>query len=149
MGAHTFEELLYFITTFYQCALYSTKRKSKLGYFKSETGDEKITKFLGIRSKTYAFKTAKSSSKKCKGIARRFNKNIPFSAYEKCVSEIAECSASQISLRSFNHEVKMLKSTKLAFSSYDDKRYILPCGIHTLPYGSREINENLKECSFC
>ena len=118
--------------------LFSSNRKSKLGYFKSETGDDKITHFLGIRSKTYAFKTVRGEQKKCKGIAKRFAKKISFSAYEKCITDIASCSAEQISLRSFNHSIKMLKSTKLAFSSFDDKRFMLSCGFHSLPYGNPE-----------
>lgn len=129
--------------------LYSPDRKAQLGYFKSETGATKVTKFLGIRAKCYAFKTEDSTIKKCKGIAKAFRKKIPFEAFERCLAEISSQRATQYTISSKSHNVRVMKQSKLAFSSFDDKRYLLPCGIHSVPYGSEEITYNKFYCSFC
>ena len=43
------------------------------------------------------------------------------------------------------------RASKVAFSSFDDKMYLMPCKIHAHPYGSVLIAQNLKNdrCSFC
>ena len=129
--------------------LYDESRKSALGYFKSETGSNKILKFVGLRSKVYAFQTEKGLSKKCKGISKNYRKQIPFSSYERCISAINCHRQEQYTLSSKSHRVSLVKSTKLAFSSFDDKTYLLPGGIHSLPYYSSEIVKNEKKCQFC
>lgn len=129
--------------------LYDSSRKSALGYFKSETGNQKIEKFVGLRSKVYAFKTADKLHKKCKGIAKSYRKQIPLSAYERCLETISSHVQNQYTLSAKSHKVSLMRSQKLAFSSFDDKTYLLPCGIHSLPYFSREIEKNKKKCTFC
>lgn len=129
--------------------LYDESRKSALGFFKSETGCEKIEKFVGLRSKVYAFKTEEKITKKCKGISKNYRKKIPFSSYEKCVEAVSSHTQSQYTLSSKSHKMRLIKSEKLAFSSFDDKTYLLPCGIHSLPYFSSEIKDNMKNCTFC
>ena len=37
--------------------------------------------------------------------------------------------------KSKNHEIFTYESNKISLCDFDDKRYILPDGIHTLPYG--------------
>ena len=41
--------------------------------------------------------------------------------------------------KSKNHEIFTYESNKISLCDFDDKRYILPDGIHTLPYGHKEI----------
>ena len=129
--------------------LYDESRKSALGFFKSETGSKKILKFVGLRSKVYTFKTENEITKKCKGISKNYRKQIPFSSYEKCIQAISSHTQEQYTLASKSHQINLVKSQKLAFSSFDDKTYLLPCGIHSLPYFSSEIEKNDKICTFC
>ena len=129
--------------------MYDPSRKSQLGYFKSETADNKIKKFVGLRSKCYAFETEDKLVKKCKGIAKNFRKKIPLSAYEKCLESITSHSTDQYTLSSKSHNIRLLKSRKLCFSSFDDKTYLLKCGIHSVPYFSKSIKENLDFCFIC
>ena len=129
--------------------LYDPTRKSKLGYFKSETGDQPVTKFVGLRAKCYSFTTETSNEVKVKGISKSYRKNLSMNVYEQCINNICNVSQHQRVLQSKNHVVTMTKQEKLAFSSTDNKFYILKCGIHTLPYGSIELWNNLAECTFC
>lgn len=129
--------------------MYDPSRKSQLGYFKSEVGNNEIDQFIGLRSKVYAFKTMNTIQKKCKGISKRYRKNIPFSAFENCLNSIQSFATHQYKLSSKSHIIRLVKNTRLCFSSYDDKNYLLKCGIHSLPYFSREIEKNIDKCSFC
>jgi len=51
-------------------------------------------------------------------------------------------------ISSIKHEIRINSVNKLAFSSYDSKRYIFPCGIHSVPYGHYILKEN-KNCPHC
>ena len=129
--------------------LFSTERKSELGYFKSETSTDKIFKFIGLRAKCYSFSTEKSEEMKCKGLAKSYRKNLGIQIFEKCINEITAVRRTQRILSSSAHKIQVIKQNKLVFSSCDDKFFLLPCGIHGIPYGSIEIESNKKECSFC
>ncbi len=56
----------------------------------------------------------------------------------------------QTTIRSVDHVNKLVRSRKVAFSSFDDKRYLL-CSIHSVPYGSFVIEMSLRDgcCYFC
>ena len=41
--------------------------------------------------------------------------------------------------KSKNHEIFTYEDDKISLCDFDDKRYILPDGIHTLPYGHKDI----------
>ena len=41
--------------------------------------------------------------------------------------------------KSKNHVIFTYESNKISLCDFDDKRYILPDGIHTLPYGHKNI----------
>lgn len=133
--------------------LFRSDRKSKLGFFKSETGDYKIEKFIGLRSKCYAFKTEiEDKVIKCKGLAKSFRKELKLETFQKCLEEISSFSTLQRTIVSKNHCIKIQKTNKLCFSSYDDKFFMLKCGIHTRPYGARSLNAvplNNDACDVC
>lgn len=129
--------------------LYTLKNKAQLGFFKSETGSNKIARFIGLRSKCYAFELKNFDyHTKCKGVKKTFRKKIPVSAFAKCLEEICSYDTTQYTLNSKNHQIQLAKQRKLCFSSFDDKTYLLNCGLHSLPYFSSEIRKNEK-CQFC
>ena len=41
--------------------------------------------------------------------------------------------------KSKNHEIFTYESNRISLCDFDDKRYILLNGIHTLPYGHKDI----------
>ena len=95
--------------------MYSPSRKSKLGYFKSETGELPVTKFVGLRAKCYTFSTEKSSEVKLKGISKAYRKNLSMKVYEKCIQQISQVSQYQRVLQSKNHRVTMTTTRKTGF----------------------------------
>lgn len=117
-------------------ALYNPKTKNKLSLWKDELKGENLLEFVGLSSKTYAMRQSGGEvSSKCKGVGRAFKKSIPFASYKECVTSISSHRMDLYTIRSNNHQLRTLKNSKrLCFSSFDDKRYILNCGIHSIPY---------------
>ena len=47
-------------------------------------------------------------------------------------------------IKSFGHRMYTYESNKTSLSAFDDKRYILDDGIHTLAYGHKDIPKQNK-----
>lgn len=136
---------------------FSTQNAGKLGFFKDELqGRYTMEEFVGLRSKVYAFllrddtKNVQLQSK-CKGVTKGYKKTLNFQDFKKCIETYAKTEIKQFHIRATNHVVKTLKVSKTCFSSFDDKRYLLGCGIHSVAYGSKfiKIAESSKKCPFC
>jgi hypothetical protein len=135
--------------------LYNTSHKKQLGYFSDEMGGRDICEFIGIRSKCYAIKSISENKvvknkKICKGIRKNtVLKNIKYVDYRNCIKNICSMTASMNVIRSQNHIIKINNINKIAFTSFDSKRYLLPCGIHSVPYGHFRLNTCNIICHFC
>ena len=130
--------------------LFRTDRKSQLGYFKSEVGDKKIEKFVGLRSKCYAFQTETGEvDLKCKGLSKNFKAQLGITHFERCLQEITMVEATQKLLRSKNNQIQLIHQRKTVLSSFDDKHFLLNCGICSVPFGSRYISKYKDYCVKC
>ncbi|KAE9523763.1 hypothetical protein AGLY_015823 [Aphis glycines] len=56
-----------------------------------------------------------------------------------------EVTTSKVSIRSFKHKLKTIKSNKLTYNSFHDNRVILEDKVHTLAHGHYSIEEELEE----
>ena len=132
--------------------LFDAKRKNVVGFLKNEVPCDVIEEFVGLRAKTYTFKTlGKSVESRAKGVKKCYKDRIPFERYLDCIRDIQEVKVRQVTIASKNHQNMLLQSNKIAFSSFDDKRYLL-CAIHSVPYGSSLIEKfllNGNRCFFC
>ena len=86
---------------------------------------------------------------KAKGVRRAYKEMIPFDKFLECLRVISKVDVSQVHIRAKNHRIFTLEVTKTAFNSYDEKRFIYPCGIHTDPYDSCRITNSNGKCPFC
>jgi hypothetical protein len=131
--------------------LFSEKRKAKPGFLKNESPSEEIARFAGIRSKSYAFQTRRQTDvRKAKGIHRRYLPKIAFEDYARCLKTIDRVEVTQRNIVSKKHRILLQRQDRVAFSSFDDKRYLL-CSTHSVPYGSYLIkkSQRLGQCYFC
>lgn len=134
---------------------YSIENKNKLGFFKDELQGDTMTNFCGLRSKTYAFllsnkeKNKSILHSKCKGVTRAYRKKISFASYKKCVLTYNSVHTVQYQIGAKDHKLHTTKMNKLAFSSYDDKRWIFQCGVHSVPYSSVLIRKANEHCPLC
>jgi hypothetical protein len=129
---------------------YCDVNKNALGFFKDEMKGAVIQEFVGLRSKTYALNVRNQTMQsRCKGVRKGYKKTIPFKAFKKCIQEISSVRVTQFNITSKNHKVETSRIDKLCFGSFDDKRHILSCAIHSVPYGSKYITSSSNSCMFC
>ena len=126
---------------------FNNQRKNQLFFFKDEMGGEQIEKFVGLRAKCYAIKSVDGKSTiKLKGVTKAYRKLFPFERHLACLKKLQQLSVSQFHLRAKSHKIFFQRATRVALTSYDCNRFMLPCGIHTCPYGS-SLPKN--HCVYC
>jgi len=135
--------------------LYDPSRKNQAGLWKNEIANGTITEFCGLKSKSYAFKTIECKTRAvhekitCKGVNKGGKKSLHMHDYFKCIKSVASIRADVMSIRSSTYVLSTLKLNKLALSSFDDKRHLFSCGVHTAPYESTLIHRYNDYCPFC
>lgn len=110
-----------------------------------------MTRFVGLRAKCYTYELENGKNiAKCKGVKDKFRQTLNFEAYEKCIKNITSQQIEQYNLQSHAHEIKLLKTRKIAWNTYESKRYYL-CILHSVPYGSQLIDyfKQTSKCWFC
>ena len=135
---------------------YSADNKAKLGFFKDEFGGKlKCLEFVGLRSKCYAMNLKDLDNtivekKVCKGIGRSAIKNrLHFEKYKNCLLNSEIIRENFHSIRSTKHNLSTISITKKALSFIDTKRWLFDCGLHSVPYGSIEIQQFYNKCPIC
>jgi len=128
---------------------YIADRKKTPGYSSDEVDGNVITEFCALRAKSYAFNTHAGEDNveggekiKAKGIRSHvvFN-HMTLEDHRKCLFEETgmEVYKNNVSIRSFKHQLMTLKTMKLTYNNYDDKRVVLDDKIHTLAHGHNKI----------
>ncbi len=127
--------------------LFSNENKKRIGFMKDECGGNQILRFVGLRSKLYAYEVDRLRNgngkwehyvqkKECKGIRSYIvKKKITIDDYEKCLFSGKSQFRMMNVIRSRKHNVGSERINKKALSANDDKRLILEDGIHTLAIG--------------
>ena len=132
--------------------LYCDANKARVGFLKNEVPRDIISTFVGIRAKSYAFKTlmGRADTKKCKGVVKRYLPKISFTDYVRCVQKLDKVEIEQAFIQSKDHVNRLMRMKKVAFTSFDDKRFLL-CSRHSVPYGSILISRSQLDgqCYFC
>lgn len=127
---------------------YVAERKKIPGLFSDEVDSNAITEFCALRGKSYAFNIYAGPEDddnrvggekiKAKGIRQHVIKNrMTLEAHRKCLfGEVGlDAYTENVSIRSFNHQLMTIKTKKLTYNSYDDKRVVLEDKINTLAHG--------------
>ena len=70
-----------------------------------------------------------------KGVTKAAKRNIRHEAYLKCLRNRTTKSVIQRTIRASKFKLYSLETRKRALSAFDDKKYLLPDGKHTLAYG--------------
>ena len=125
----------------HQC--YDATNKKVLGKFKDECEGKIMTGFIGLRPKCYAFKIHGDDKeyKKCKGTAKNtVKRKIKYDDYNKVLETNEVIHRSFNSIRSKNHKIYSINTTKVSLNSYENKRY-WTTSVDSLAYGHFKINE--------
>jgi hypothetical protein len=144
MHADMYENLSLFDTSNFETThpLYSSENHRVLGKFKSETGSLQASEFVGLRAKMYSLRIFKSrkSTIKAKGIKKQYvRKNMRHEHFIRVLHSQAVTTCTFKAFRSRNHKLQTVEITKRCLDAFDDKRFILNDGVHTLAYGHKDI----------
>lgn len=135
-------------------ALYTTRFTNEIGKFKDETGQKfEIIEAVFLRPKCYSLKTNEEACiKKAKGITYKTVKDVLthddykniYAAYEphehdEPTSPKRLC-IDQTTIRSINHQLHTVTSSKVALTCMDDKRVWISKN-SSLPYGHCDLTE--------
>lgn len=133
--------------------LYSTANKMAPGYLKDETCGKQVTELCALKSKCYAFKVADDAgtlNAKCKGAKKSIVKrDMRLDMYKSCLSSVNSLRIASSRLQSKDYNMYLLRTRKVALSSYESKRYLWPCGVHSHPYYSSHIKAGQQDCPYC
>lgn len=129
---------------------YTMVRKKVPGFFSDEVGGNIITEFCALRAKSYAYHVYTGEDNveggekiKAKGIRQHVIKNhMTLEDHKKCLfGEVGvEAYKENVSIRSFKHKLMTIKTNKLTYNNYDDKRIVLEDKINTLAHGHYSID---------
>ena len=115
--------------------LHSNVNKKVLGKMKDETAGIPIDEFVGLRPKMYSMTYGEKEKKTAKGITRACQKKIRHEAYKRCLFDEENTVAVGNRICSHGHKICSEAFTKVALSSFDDKRYVLEDKCTTLAHG--------------
>ncbi|XP_025190195.1 uncharacterized protein LOC112590836 [Melanaphis sacchari] len=129
---------------------FSSARKRIPGLFKDETKGRTMYEFVALRAKSYAYDIERTVEIRAKGIRAHVLRNhLTFEDHKRCLFEHddegdttgdeEDLNVENVSIRSFKHRVKTIKTMKLALNRSDDKRHVLSDNVHTLAHGHYKI----------
>ncbi|XP_065223826.1 uncharacterized protein LOC135847991 [Planococcus citri] len=116
--------------------------KKVIGKFKDECNGKIMYEFIGLKSKSYCFKVEDKVTKKCKGIKKCVVKeDIKMDEFKTCLENKTTIFKPMYNFRTNKHVMYTQLLNKKALSFADDKRFLLPNGIETLPWGHYRISK--------
>ncbi|KAF0696182.1 Uncharacterized protein FWK35_00028704 [Aphis craccivora] len=140
---------------------YTTARKKVPGFFSDELKGHMMTEFCALRAKSYAYNIYageddavrdkddkfKVGGEKIKAEVVKQNavkNHMTLKDHRRCLFDQAgvEAYKENISICSFKHQFMTIKTRKLTYNSYDDKRVVLDDKIHTLAHGHYSLEDN-------
>ena len=141
---------------------YNNNRTQHPGYCKDENRGNHIIEVAALRSKLYNqyvipgefcdISKFKQSKPKIKSIPKVAAEKIGMELFREALgfgvlsNALTTHRCTTHTIRSKNFQVSTIETLKLALCPFDNKRYILNCGIHSLPFGHYKI---LKYGDFC
>ncbi|XP_072161461.1 uncharacterized protein [Bemisia tabaci] len=122
---------------------FSLKNRKRMGVMKDETCGKTIIEFVGLMSKMYAYRLGGGGEgMRAKGVPTRvLHATANFEVYKDVLFNKEKTHITERRIQSKHMQLYSRESRKVALSSDDQKRYILPDGVHTLPWGHRDIVE--------
>jgi hypothetical protein len=113
----------------------------KIGRFKDETSSIPPSSFIGLKSKCYSLECEEKNHVKAKGTPNAVTKTYTHQHYREVLENASTLEAEFNAIRSENRHIYIKQHTRLSLNAYDDKRYLLADGIHSLAYGHKQIRK--------
>ena len=121
---------------------YDATNKKVIGKMKDETASVPIKEFVGLRAKMYSLIHGNDEKRTAKGVSKAvIQSKLRHQLYKQCLFKKETQMESMKLFRTDRHNIYTVQMTKTTLSAYDDKRYILDDGIHTLAHGHWRIQK--------
>ena len=117
--------------------------KKVLGMFKDEVNGKIITKFIGLKPKSYAFTIhgEVDEHKKSKGVVKhKVKKELSYQNYHEALFQNKKHEITYNFIRSKSHQIYSMSQVKQSLSNYENKRFYIDAFI-SLPYGHYAITK--------
>ena len=124
---------------------HDTTNKKVLGMFKDEVNGKIITRFIGLKPKSYAFTThgEDEEHKKSKGVVKhKVKKELTYQNYHEALHQNKKHEITYNFIRSKTHQIYSMSQVKQSLSNYENKRYYVDA-FSSIPYGHYSIKINI------
>ena len=137
---------------------YSKEKQHALGYLKEETGlKSQITKSACLKAKCYSLlmepteegKKDVKTYNRCKGVKRNVVAGLAFEDYKAVLDQVSVRWGKQQTIRSYAHHIFRVTQSRALYSSFEDKNFILICGLHSRAYGHILTEKLGSHCERC
>ena len=120
--------------------LHCTENKKVLGKFKDESAGREICEFIALRPKMYSILYKSGvEEKRVKGVKKSAIQEMRHALFRSTLLENKFVYKTFDTMRSLKHKVYVISQKKLSLSPFEDKRYLLQDGIHSMAYGNCKI----------
>ena len=82
-----------------------------------------------------------------KGVPGVIRNSLCFFNYADCIVNNSEYVSSSVRFTSSKHRMNMIEEKRVCLRSFDDKRFMLGCGIHSKPHG--HYSNTSSKCGIC
>ena len=138
---------------------YSKERQHALGYLKDETGlTTQIKKAACLKAKCYSLlmtskgeggEEKEKAHNRCKGVKKNIASSLSFEDYKSVLDAISVRWGEQQTIRSYAHHIFRVTQSRALYSSFEDKNYMLLCGLHSRAYGHYKTKQIGSYCERC
>ena len=82
-----------------------------------------------------------------KGVPQTIRNLLCFVNYADCIINETEYISSSVKFKSSRHRMTMVEESRVCLRNFDDKRFMLNCGLHSRPHG--HFSNVSSECMIC
>ena len=146
--------------------LYDTSNAGIPGFLKCETSGSDITSVCALRSKQYKYQVKQVPyyipgrlaegvispvAAKCKGLSKAYTRKLKMADFTNCFDDNGTrvLSMETFHIRSQNFIISTQMKKSLCLTAFCNKRFILSCSIHSVPYNSVHIEKYYDKCNIC
>ena len=123
--------------------LFSKHQKLETLKFKDEVGGKIIHSIVALKSKLYSIAMGDHQKLSAKGTTKHAQKSLQHSVFFRILAKETLLRTLNYTINSDKHNLFTLQTTKISLSCFDDKRYIMPNGVDTLPFGHYSLRDDV------
>ena len=129
--------------------LYDPTNKKVPLTLKDELNGLILEEVVCLRSKLYSIKFSDGVKQSAKGVQRLVKKTLNHDLFQHVLSSGTSIHKKMTQMRSLNHQLFVAQVNKVALSAFDDKRFLLDCGIKSLAYGHSSLQQKCNPFASC